>query len=89
MDQEAMLRIRDRLQDIEDELVAADLDEFMVACGAGTSSGTSHAASRGFRRECGMSSVRPDFVSPQRNDIRHRIMVIVTQHELDRFGEIG
>ncbi|HUC65280.1 MAG TPA: hypothetical protein VMA53_07630 [Stellaceae bacterium] len=36
MDQEAMLRIRDRLQDIEDELVAADLDELMVACDAGT-----------------------------------------------------
>jgi len=36
MDQPAMLSIRDRLQAIEDELVAADLDEFMVACDAGT-----------------------------------------------------
>lgn len=36
MDQQAMLRIRDRLQTIEDELVAAGLDEFMVACNAGT-----------------------------------------------------
>jgi hypothetical protein len=36
MDQAQMLRIRDRLQAIEDELVAADMDELMVACGAGT-----------------------------------------------------
>jgi hypothetical protein len=36
MDQQAMLRIRDRLQAIEDELVAADLDELMVTCDAGT-----------------------------------------------------
>jgi hypothetical protein len=36
MDQHAMLKIRGRLQGIEDELVAADLDEFMVACDAGT-----------------------------------------------------
>lgn len=31
-----MLEIRDRLQAIEDELVATGLDEFMVACAAGT-----------------------------------------------------
>ena len=36
MDQHAMLKIRDRLQSIEDELVAAELDEFMAACDAGT-----------------------------------------------------
>jgi hypothetical protein len=36
MDQHAMLKIRDRLQAIEDELVAADMDEFMVACDSGT-----------------------------------------------------
>jgi hypothetical protein len=42
IDQQGMLRIRDRLQAIEDELVAADLDEVMVAFDAGTSSGTSH-----------------------------------------------
>ena len=36
MDQRTMLRIRDRLQAIEDELVAAGLDEFIVACDAGT-----------------------------------------------------
>jgi hypothetical protein len=39
-----MLRIRDRLQAIEDELVAADLDEVMVAFDAGTSSGISHCS---------------------------------------------
>jgi hypothetical protein len=36
VDQQTMLRIRDRLQAIEDELVAAGLDEFIVACDAGT-----------------------------------------------------
>jgi hypothetical protein len=36
MDQHAMLKIRDRLQRIEDELVEAGFDEFMVACDAGT-----------------------------------------------------
>jgi hypothetical protein len=36
VDQEAMLRIRDRLQAIEDELVEAGFDEFMVATDAGT-----------------------------------------------------
>jgi hypothetical protein len=36
MDQQTMLRIRDRLQAIEDELVAVGLDELIVACDAGT-----------------------------------------------------
>ena len=36
MDQAGMLKIRDRLQASEDELVAAGLDEFIVACDAGT-----------------------------------------------------
>jgi len=36
MDQAAMLRIRDRLQAIEDELVAAGFNEFIVATDAGT-----------------------------------------------------
>jgi hypothetical protein len=36
MDQHAMLKIRGRLQAIEDELVEAGFDEFMVACDAGT-----------------------------------------------------
>jgi hypothetical protein len=36
MDQVGMLKIRDRLQAIENELVAANLDEFIVACDAGT-----------------------------------------------------
>jgi hypothetical protein len=36
MDQAGMLKIRDRLQAIEDELVAAGFDEFIVACDAGT-----------------------------------------------------
>ena len=36
LDQAAVLRTRDRLQAIEDELVAADLDEFIVACQFGT-----------------------------------------------------
>jgi hypothetical protein len=36
MDQTGMLKIRDRLQAIEDELIEAKLDEFMVACDAGT-----------------------------------------------------
>jgi hypothetical protein len=36
MDQAAMLALRARLQAIEDELVAASFDEFIVACDAGT-----------------------------------------------------
>jgi hypothetical protein len=32
MDQAGMLKIRDRLQAIEDELVAAAFDEFIVRC---------------------------------------------------------
>jgi hypothetical protein len=36
MDQEALLGIRDRLQAIEDELIAASFDEFIVATDAGT-----------------------------------------------------
>lgn len=36
MDQATMLAIPDRLQTIEDELVAAGFDEFIVACDAGT-----------------------------------------------------
>jgi hypothetical protein len=36
MDQAQMLRIRDRLQAVEDELIAADMDELIVACDAGT-----------------------------------------------------
>jgi len=36
MDQAAMLKIRDRLQAIEDELVEAGFDEFIVATDAGT-----------------------------------------------------
>jgi hypothetical protein len=36
MDQAAMLEIRNRLQAIEDELVATGFDEFIVACDAGT-----------------------------------------------------
>jgi hypothetical protein len=36
MDQQAMLEIRDRLQAIEDELVEAGFDEFMIACDSGT-----------------------------------------------------
>ena len=36
MGEAAMLKIRDRLQAIEDELVEAGYEEFMVACDAGT-----------------------------------------------------
>jgi hypothetical protein len=36
MDQHAMLKIRDRLQAIEDELVEAGFDEFIVATDRGT-----------------------------------------------------
>jgi hypothetical protein len=36
MDQAAMLEIRNKLQAIEEELVAAGFDEFIVACDAGT-----------------------------------------------------
>jgi len=36
MDQAEMLKIRDRLQAIEDEFVAAGFDEFIVACDDGT-----------------------------------------------------
>jgi hypothetical protein len=36
MDQHAMLKTRDRPQAIEDELVGAGFDEFMVACDAAT-----------------------------------------------------
>ncbi len=36
MDQAAMLKIRERLQAIEDEFVEAGYDEFIVACDAGT-----------------------------------------------------
>jgi hypothetical protein len=36
MEQAAMLKIRDRLQAIEGELVEAGFNEFIVACGAGT-----------------------------------------------------
>jgi hypothetical protein len=46
MDQAAILRIRDRLQAIEDELVEAGLDEFMVACDAGTFTWRTVARSR-------------------------------------------
>jgi hypothetical protein len=35
MDQAAVLKIRDRLQAIGDELLAARFDEFIVACAAG------------------------------------------------------
>jgi hypothetical protein len=36
MDQAGMLKIRDRLQAIEDELVSAGFNEFIVACDDGT-----------------------------------------------------
>jgi hypothetical protein len=36
MDQAAMLRIRDRLQAIEDELLEAGYDEFIVATDTGS-----------------------------------------------------
>ena len=36
MDQQTMLRIRERLQAIEDGLVEAGFDEFIVATDAGT-----------------------------------------------------
>jgi hypothetical protein len=36
MDQAKMLELRDRLQAIEDELVAACFDQFIVATDAGT-----------------------------------------------------
>jgi hypothetical protein len=36
MDQAAMLKIRERLQATEDDLVAAGFDEFIVATEAGT-----------------------------------------------------
>jgi hypothetical protein len=46
MDQHAMLKIRDRLQGIEDELVEAGFDEFIVACDTGTFTWRTVARSR-------------------------------------------
>jgi hypothetical protein len=46
MDQQAMLKIRDRLQEIEDELVEAGFDEFIVATDGGSFTWRTVARSR-------------------------------------------